>query len=130
LERYRLESLTHLGFDWQFTFDNDARLVVACLWRLLEDGRIRVTSSDQGQKYGLPAPIEAAREVNTLIAGAQVESIVLRPYTLDLMLKFSATHTLQIIPNSSGYEAWQLYHKTAQFIAVGGGELTIFGHVT
>jgi hypothetical protein len=34
---------------------------------------------------------------------------------------------IEIIPDSSGYEAWQLCHKSAQFIAVGGGELVVFG---
>lgn len=130
LENRRIESVAYLGSDWELRFDDDARLVVACLWRLLEDGRIRITSCDEGQKFGLPAPIDAARGLNSLIAGAKVESINLANHTLDLTLKFNPNHTLQIIPNSSGYEAWQLYHKNAQFIAVGGCELVIFGHVS
>jgi hypothetical protein len=41
-------------------------------------------------------------------------------------LGFGSGHLLQIIPNSAGYEAWNLWIDRNQFIAVGGGELAIF----
>jgi hypothetical protein len=129
LTRHRFESLIRRGYDWVFAFDSDAHLVVACLWRLLENGRIRYTSLDEGQKFGLLAPVNAAEEINSRVAGAHVQSADLREGTLDISLRLSTGYVIEIIPDSSGYEAWQLRRKDAQFIAVGGGDLTIFGTV-
>jgi hypothetical protein len=39
-------------FDWIFDFGDCISLTVACLWRLIEDGRIAVTSRDDGHKFG------------------------------------------------------------------------------
>ncbi len=69
-------------------------------------------------------------EVNRRLARASVEAVDLRDGLLDLELRFSTGHILQIIPDSSGYEAWNLLNETSQFIAVGGGELTIFHQKT
>jgi len=124
---HRFESLARREYDWFVRFDKDASLVVACLWRLVESGRIRFTSQDHGQQFGLPAPMDSAAEVNGLLAGAAVEAVELREGVLDLDLRFSTGHSLQVIPDSSGYEAWQASDGDRQFIAVGGGGLTIFG---
>jgi hypothetical protein len=120
------QSLARREFDWVFGFDQDVHLVVACLWRLVEAGRIRVTSEDDGHQYGLPAPVDAAAEVNRRIALASVVAVGLREGTLDLELRFETGHIVQVIPVSSGYEAWSLCNGSCQFIAVGGGELATF----
>ena len=119
----RFESLTHREWDWVFTFSDDVNLTVACLWRLLENHHIRLTSDDDGQWFGLPAPVDAAVEVRRRLSTAQVESVHLRSDTLDLTLRFATGHILEVVADSSGYEAWQLHHQSAQFIAIGGGEL-------
>jgi hypothetical protein len=120
------QSLARREYDWVVGFDNDASLVVACLWWLVESGRIRCTSEDDGQRFGLPAPVDAVAEVNRRLVGAAVEAEELREGLLDLELRFSTGHSFQVIPDSSGYEAWQAFIGDRQFIAVGGGELTIF----
>jgi hypothetical protein len=124
---YRFHSLTKREYDWVVAFDKDASLVIECLWRLVESGRIRCTSEDDGQQFGLPAPVDAAAEVNGRLAGTVVEGVELRQGLLDLELRFSTRHALQIIPDSSGYEAWSVCKGNRQFIAVGGGELAILG---
>lgn len=121
------QSLTRREYDWVVAFDRDGSLVVACLWRLVESGRIRFTSADDGHQFGLPAPVDAAAEVNARLTGAAVEVVELRAGLLDLELRFDTGHAFQIIPDSSGYEAWQLSIGNRQFIAVGGGELASFG---
>ena len=123
---HRFQSFTRREFDWVLVFDKDTSLVVHCLWRLLEDGRIRFTSQDDGHRFGLPAPADAAAEVNQRLGGASVEAVELRQNILDLELRFSTGHILQIIPDSAGYEAWHLCSGNREFIAVGGGTLTIF----
>jgi hypothetical protein len=119
----RFQSLTRREVDWTVAFDQDTGIVVACLWRLIESGRIRFTSEDDGHKFGLPAPVDAAAEVNRRLTGASVEAVILQQGLLDLELRFSTGHALQIIPDSSGHEAWQVSSRNRQFIAVGGGEL-------
>jgi hypothetical protein len=126
LLKHRFQSLTRREFDWAITFDQKTNITVGCLWRLLESGRIRFTSEDDGQRFGLPAPVDAAAEVNRRLAGAAVIGVELRQGILDLEIKFSTGHILQIIPDSSGYDAWNASGLNGEFIAVGGGELTTF----
>jgi hypothetical protein len=127
LVNHKLDSVVRRDYDWVFVFDDESQLVVECLWRLLENNRIRYTSKDDGQRFGLPTPVDAAEELRQRLVTTQVQSVLLCDKTLDLRLTFSSGHILEIIPDSSGYEAWQLYNKTQQFIAVGGGELAVFG---
>jgi hypothetical protein len=129
LTKHRFESVIRREYDWVFRFDEEACLVVECLWRLLEGERIRFTSCDDGNKFGLPAPVDAALEVNQRIANAKVDLVQLRLGTLDLAVKFDSGHVLEVIPNSAGYEAWDLGCRSARFIATGGGELAIFGNI-
>src|SRR5262249_53859658 len=123
----RFQSLARREYDWVIAFDKDANLIVACLWRLVESGRIRFTSEDDGQQFGLLAPIDAASEINGRLPGAAVEAVELRKGLLDLELRFSTGHSLQVIPDSSGDEAWQARSGDKEVISVGGGEVVIFG---
>ena len=124
--QHRLRSLSRRDNDWLFTFDGDAGLSVECLWRLLQDGRIVVTSKDHGQPFGLPAPVDAAADVNGRVGGSRVERVELREGTLDLELRFSDGRVLQVIPDSAAYEAWTAYDGRKRFVAVGGGELAMY----
>jgi Family of unknown function (DUF6188) len=124
---HRFQSATRREFDWVLVFDNNVSFVISCLWRLVENGRIRFTSQDDGQRFGLPATVDAAAEVNRRLAQALVAEVNLRQGILDLELQFSTGHVLHIIPDSSSYEAWSLCSGGTQFIAAGGGTLTILG---
>ncbi len=124
---YRFQSLTQREDDWVVAFDRNANIVINCLWRFVESGRIRFTSEDDGHPFGLPEPVDAAAKLNRRLAGASVEGVDLRERLLDLDLRFSTGHTLQVIPNSSGYEAWSVSRGNRHVIAVGGGELEIYG---
>jgi hypothetical protein len=123
---HSVQSLTRRECDWVLAFDKGVHLIISCLWRLVEAGRIRVTSEDDGHQFGLPAPVDAATEVNSRLAKASVAAVELREGTLDLELRFESGHNFQIIPGSSGYEAWDLSNGSSRFIARGGGELAIF----
>jgi hypothetical protein len=123
---HRFLSLTRRAYDWLFAFDGDVSLRVACLWRLIEAGHIRFTSQDDGQQFGLPAPVNAASEINSRLASASIKSVELEPALLDFEIRFSSGHVLQIIPDSSGDEAWELWDGKSSFIAGGGGDLTEF----
>jgi hypothetical protein len=115
---------------WVIVFYEQTSLTIECLWRLIEQQKIRRTSADDGQQFGRPAPVDAAAEVNRLLAGTVVESIELREGTLDLAIRFSSGHVFEIIVDSSGYEAWHLCGDGREFIACGGGNLAIFNTPT
>jgi hypothetical protein len=115
---------------WEFVFDRAACLTAACLWRLIENGRIRLTSQDDGHQFGLPAPLDAVRVVNEGIAGANASSVILRSGTLDLEIGFENGYTLQFIPDSCGYESWAAQDAARQFIAAGGGKLWVIDEPT
>jgi hypothetical protein len=119
-------SLTHREHDWLFALEHDTQIAVECLWRLIETGHVRLTSEDHGRPFGLPAPIDAAAEVNRRIAGQLVRHAELRAGILDLELHLERGWILQVIPNSSGYEAWTVRCPIGQFIAAGGGEWAIW----
>jgi hypothetical protein len=126
----RLLSVIRQEYQWVFEFEGNARVTVECLWRLLEDGRIRITSEDDGHQFGLLSPVVAADEVNRRIVGSSVVSVALSDGTLDLELRFQTSHVLQILPLSAGYEAWNAGNGERLYVAVGGGELAIFGGQT
>jgi len=79
---HRFQSITHREYDWLLTLDGNVTLAIGCLWRLIHDGRIRLTSQDDGQQFGLPAPIDAASEVNRRLANSSVEAVELLDSTL------------------------------------------------
>ena len=121
----RFQSLSRREYDWVIVFDQHAAIVVSCLWRLVDSERIRITSEDDGHQFGLPAPVDAAAEVNLRLTDATIEAVEVRQGVLDLTLHFSTGHTIEVIPESSGYEAWNASSETKQFIAAGDGELAI-----
>ncbi|MEM7316355.1 MAG: DUF6188 family protein, partial [Planctomycetota bacterium] len=105
LIQQRLLAANRRDHDWLFAFARESKLVVECLWRLVEGKRIRLTSLDDGQQLGLPTPVDAEHEINSRLVNASVVTVTLRD-TLDLQLTFDTGHILEIIPDSSGYEAW------------------------
>ncbi len=124
--QHRFLAVSRREHDWLITFDGQVSLVVTCLWRLVEGNRIRLTNSDDGQQFGLPAPVDAAETINSRLENATIVAVTLREGTLDLQLIFDTGFTLEVIPDSSGYEAWNVLASDEQCIAVGGGDLVIF----
>ena len=112
--------------DWVFTFEPEVALVTECLWRLVENNRIRITSADDGQLFGLSTPIDAAAELRSRLTEASVTGVDLKTGTLDLRITFSTGHVLELVPDSSGYEAWSASRPGRTCIATGGGELAVF----
>ena len=143
LAAHRFQEALRDDYSWTFVFDGEVRVNVGCLWRLLEEGSICTTSQDDGHKFGRLAAVDAALEVNQRLAastssrqagstssplgGVAVTSVVLRDGTLDLAFHFATGHVLQLIPESSGYEAWSVDSPTGQFVAAGGGNLATYG---
>ena len=113
-------------FDWRLDLHDDTIIAVQCLWRLLCTNRITLTSRDDGQQFGSPAKLLATDELNSKLAQASIDRVELRDGTLDLRLTFDNALVLEILPDSSGYEAWNITSPEGSWIAVGGGELAVF----
>ena len=119
--------LTEVSFSepvhWYFSFGPEV-IQVECLWRIVEHRRVGLTSEDHGHKFGLPAPIDAVARGMATLSGHRVTAVQLREFTADLVIDFTDDLRLEVIPTSSGYEAWQLRDPSGtSFIAVGGGEV-------
>ena len=109
---------------WSFLLGAKAWIAADCPWRIIRDGRIALSSDDHGQKFGLPAHIDATAAATALLAPASISAVQLREGTADLFIDFVGGLRLEIIPFSSGYEGWQAGDPSGeQFIAQGGGQI-------
>jgi Family of unknown function (DUF6188) len=115
---------------WRFRFSDSEGITVECLWRIISGGRLTRTSSDHGHQFGLPAPVDAAREATAALADRTVTEVHLRSGTGDLQLRFDADLVLEIIPDFSGYEAWQIYGPGGVCYGAHGGSFSTWRHET
>ena len=73
----RVTSLIKRNHEWVLQFEPDVAVTLLCIWRLVEGGRICVTSEDDGRQFGLPAPLDAQALVNQKIATEELTAVVL-----------------------------------------------------
>lgn len=112
---------------WSFSFANDGAVVAECPWRLVGSDGILISSADHRQQYGRPAPIDCAAELLQLLHDRRVAAVTIVTGTLDLTIGFEQGPSLEIVPFSIGYEAWQTFSPTGfQVIAQGRGQLSGF----
>lgn len=110
--------------NWYFTILDAGAISVYCTWRLIADGRIKVTSDDHNQQFGLPHPLDAREKALQIISSFEVVSAHVHTETADLTITFANAAQLQILQLSSGYEAWQVNDRAGNStIAQGGGRL-------
>jgi hypothetical protein len=83
-------------------FANGTKLQ-ADYWRLINDGKAGISSFDHQQQYGLPAPIDAIRELQQLIQNKLATGTRLDSETGD-----GGNIKLQIL-NLTGYEVWDIH---------------------
>ena len=119
---------------WVFQFGDAGAVTVECPWRIIADNRIALTDSDDRQKFGLPAPVDALAMSRTLLSNRLVSEVTIAEVSGDLRVLFEDQTLLELINNSSGYEAWQAaMHDSIQnilIIAQGGGQISIFQQST
>lgn len=127
LAQRTFRELVRDGHEWRFKFDDGVVINVECLWRLLKNDRLVRTSEDDGHQFGLPAPVDAAAEVNAALASRTLESTDPREGTGDLTLRFSGGHVLEFVTDSAGYEAWRAVYPGGCIVAAGSNPLTALG---
>ncbi len=106
---------------WVFAFDAEVVICTYADWRLMVDGRIRVSSHDHGHVFGLPRPVDAVLESNRSVAGRIVESATIGSDTGDLRLEFGRSVRIELLQLSTGYESWDLSTPRGRTICTGGG---------
>ena len=86
--------------------------------------------SDDGQKFGLPEPINGEARANVLLDGRHVAYIEHDQLTADLHIYFDGETRIDVFNHSSGYEGWQAGFSNGEasgsIIGLGGGDLAIF----
>ena len=122
----RLISLDRHEYTWSFVFDDATTLVTQGSWRILAEGRISLSDSDDAQQFGLPNPVDAKAHASQLVLGKAVHDASVRGDTGDLTIGFGGGLVLEALNTSSGYEAWQINKPQAgTLICTGGGKLVV-----
>lgn len=92
----------------EFVADTDAEMACVRLifaegttlradyWRLVSDGKERISSFDHRQKYGRPAPLDAIAELQRELQDKTVTEAQLDKETGDLFFQFAENIKLQI----------------------------------
>lgn len=119
--------VTKRDFDWSFDFGDRLNIAVSVPWRIVTSKGIAHGDKDDGQRFGLPEPVDGEVRTNGLLHGQKVVGVELNPQTGDLRLVFDGGTHLDFFNNSSGYEAWLASvpadGKKLTIIALGGGGL-------
>jgi hypothetical protein len=112
---------------WRFLFEPNLSIGVECPWRLLKDGRVAISSEDHLQRYGLPAPLDAAAVATDLLASHLITRVEIRDGTADLLVELTGGLRFEAIPISTGYESWNVFGPSGfQVVAQGGGHLCVW----
>jgi hypothetical protein len=109
----------HYPRNFTFEFGSGA-LAVDCLCRIVASGRLVLTSQDHGQRFGLPSPVDAYAEAESLLRDRCVAAVRLVAETNDLVIEFEDGSRLEVLAHSSGYELWNLTAPGVHLAAVGG----------
>jgi len=103
------------------------RVHIESLWRLVTRGALALTSRDETQLFGGNDPVRAIPELSSRLVDRTLTSVQVSPGTADLTLHFGEM-ILQIISESSGYEAWQVEGQSGTVaVGQGGGNVAVWG---
>lgn len=108
---------TEYSTSFQF---GDANFQVETLWRISLDGNLRRVSGDDGQKYGLSAPIDARAEARDLLGSRTITRVAIDELRGDVSIHLDGGWLLEFITDS-GYEPWQLTAPGRNIVAAAGG---------
>lgn len=114
------------GTSWAFIFSGADAIFTEEPWRVVTPQGILISSLDDRERFGLPAPIDAGEAVIEALQGEDVTGATYDPCTGDLEIEISGDRKLQFLQLSSGYESWRLHLRDTEFICLGGGALAEF----
>lgn len=126
----KLRSVERLDHGWSFAFGEGVYLRVGVPWRIVTSGGIAFADTDDGQKFGLPQPVDGQHKANELLDGRRVVSFNLDERTADIQVMFEGDLRLELFNNSGGYEGWSAGVKAEGFAisvtGLGGGDVAIW----
>src|SRR5437763_14312207 len=85
-----LKSVEKRDYTWFFHFTDNVSVLTEQLWRLRHHGRIEVTSSDHGERFGPPAPLDARPEGVSAVGDLPVTETRIDALTGALFIAFPA----------------------------------------
>ena len=85
----------------------DGTRLLATYWRLVKDSKAFLSSFDDRQRYGGPAPIDAVATLGSELTGRSCSAVQLDEDTGDLVLQLSDRLRLRVF-NFTSYEIWQI----------------------
>ena len=117
--------------DWALSIAGGGSISLPIPWRIVASGRIAFADEDDGQQFGLPAPIDGQSLVNEMLNGKAIIGVSVDKETADLTIQFDKGVRIDAFNYSAGYEGWQinlpLENGGLRVIALGGGGVTVFG---
>jgi hypothetical protein len=122
----KILSVEKKDYSWFFNLGEGITIGTESAWRLIAANKTRLTSDDDGQKFGLPQPIDAEKEVSSLLNSDPITKASFDKNTGDLFLFFSDDKILQFLQLSSGYESWRISYPGKEIICLGGGKIDTF----
>jgi hypothetical protein len=87
---------------------SDGSRMRADYWRIIRDGKARMSSFDHQQKYGLPVAVDAFAEIAEALDGKTLREATWDNRTGDIALSFEPNVELQVFA-FTGYEAWEIH---------------------
>jgi hypothetical protein len=96
---------------------------VSGFWRILKNSKIILVSTDNGQQFGLPEPLDLVSEITKELTGKTLKRIIADKDTADLELEITDEIKIEIYTSSSGYENYYLAINNKTFIGMGGGTI-------
>lgn len=91
----------------ELLFGNGSKLR-AEYWRVTREGKVSISSFDHQQQYGLPAPIDAIKELQENLRDRTVTHAQLDGESGDLFLAFSGNIKFRVF-NFTSYEVWEIH---------------------
>jgi len=112
------------------SFGDRIGITVSVPWRIIQDGRIAFADSDDGQRFGLPEPINGEARANALINEMRVIDVEIDFLTADFHVRLEGETRIDVFNHSSGYEGWQGQYQSdtegVSVIGLGGGGVAFF----
>lgn len=111
---------------WWFVFADNIVFNAHTMWRLLKKNGIQWVSLDNGQKFGLPEPIDLVDKVTTELKEKRLTEVKVKKDTADILLTLSDDLEIEIFISSSGYESYNFSIDKKNYIGMGAGDIAIF----
>lgn len=114
------------GNSWYLHFDNDVSFSFYTFWRIFNNSAVALISNDHKHPFGLPKAIDLIPELKNNLDNKTLKEIQIEKNTGDLILSFEENVKLIAYISSMGYESYEVFANGKQFVAQGGGDITIF----